>query len=74
MEDTISSDESLSLIARNEWMAVMADELDSMAARQLIDFPCERKCIDNKWVLKVKHKVDGSIEKHKALLMVKGYT
>ena len=33
-----------------------------------------RKTIGNKWVLKVKRKVDGSIERYKARLVAKGYT
>ena len=32
-----------------------------------------RKTIGNKWALKIKHKVDGSIDKYKARLVVKGY-
>ena len=32
-----------------------------------------RKTIGNKWVLKIKHKVDGSIDKYKARLVAKGY-
>ena len=33
-----------------------------------------RKTIGNKWVLKIKHKADGSIDKYKACLVAKGYT
>ena len=32
------------------------------------------KTIGNKWVLKVKRKVDGSIDRFKAHLVAKGYT
>ena len=36
--------------------------------------PHGRKAIGNKWVLKVKRKVDGSIDRHKARLVEKGFT
>lgn len=39
----------------------------------LVDLSSGRKSIRNKWVLKIKHKADGSIDKYKARLMVKGY-
>ena len=55
----------------------MRDEMDSMAKNQvweLVDLSPGRKTIGNKWVLKIKHKVDGSIQKYKARLVAKGYT
>ncbi|KAL0445210.1 UNVERIFIED_CONTAM: Retrovirus-related Pol polyprotein from transposon RE1 [Sesamum latifolium] len=41
---------------------------------ELVDLPAGRKTIGNKWVLKVKRKADGSIDKFKARLVSKGYT
>ena len=41
---------------------------------ELVDLPQGRKAIQNKWVLKIKHKVDGSIERYKTRLVTKGYT
>ncbi|KAL0311685.1 UNVERIFIED_CONTAM: Retrovirus-related Pol polyprotein from transposon TNT 1-94 [Sesamum calycinum] len=40
---------------------------------ELVDLPTGRKTIGNKWVLKVKRKADGSIDKFKARLVAKGY-
>ena len=51
--------------------------MDSMAKNQvweLVDLLPGRKTIGNKWVLKIKRKVDGSIDKYKARLVAKGYT
>ena len=41
---------------------------------ELIDIMTRHKAIGNKWVLKIKRKVDGMIEKYKARLVAKGYT
>jgi len=40
----------------------------------LVDLPLGRKAIGNKWILKIKRKADGSIERYKARLVAKGYT
>ncbi|KAL0453901.1 UNVERIFIED_CONTAM: Copia protein [Sesamum latifolium] len=61
----------------NESITAMKEEMSSMANNNvwgLVDLPAERKTIGNKWVLKVKHKEDGSIDKFKARLVAKGYT
>lgn len=39
----------------------------------LIDLPPEPQTISKKWVLKIKRKVDGSIERYKARLVAKGF-
>lgn len=40
----------------------------------LVPFPANKQAIGCKWVYKVKHKVDGNIERFKVRLVVKGYT
>ena len=55
----------------------MEEEMDSMKVNQvwkLVDLLSGRKAIGNKWVLKIKRKADGSIERYKARLVAKGYT
>ena len=69
--------EALSSPTKGEWMDAMKDELSSMdknSVWELVDLPPSRKAIGNKWVLKVKRKADGSIDKYKARLVAKGYT
>ena len=69
--------EVLSSPAKVEWMDAMKDELsymDKNSVWELVDLPPGRKAIGNKWVLKVKHKADGSIDKYKTRLVVKGFT
>ena len=38
-----------------------------------MDFPPSCKPLSSKWVFKRKQKVDGSIDKYKARLVIKGY-
>ena len=55
----------------------MDEEIESMRINQvwdLVNLPSRRKTIGNKWVLKVKCKTDGFIERYKACLVVKWYT
>jgi len=58
-------------------MDAMKNEMDSMARNkvwELVDRPPQRKSIGNKWVFKIKRRVDGSIDKFKARLVAKGFT
>ncbi|KAK2970909.1 hypothetical protein RJ640_012523 [Escallonia rubra] len=74
-DEPTSVEEALSSSASNEWMAAMKDKLSSIEKNQvleLIDLLPGRKTIGNKWVLKVKRKANGSIDKYKARLVAKG--
>jgi len=53
-------EEKMSMINKNETWA-------------LVDKPQDRKVIGVKWVFKTKLNADGSINKYKARLVVKGY-
>ena len=47
----------------------MKEEMNSMESNQvwnLVDLPLGRKTIGNKWVLNIKHKADGTINRCKA--------
>jgi hypothetical protein len=48
--------------------------MDNNNVWELVDLLPGRKAIGNKWVLKVKRKIDGSIDRYKARLVAKGYT
>ena len=69
--------EALSGLDKENWTKAMEEEMESMRSNQvweLVDLPKGRKAIGNKWVLKIKRKADGTIDKYKARLVVKGYT
>jgi len=55
--------------AMNEEMAA----LDVNATWELVALPKDKKAIGCKWVYKVKHNVDGFVNRYKVRLVAKGY-
>ncbi|KAM2702108.1 hypothetical protein EV2_003862 [Malus domestica] len=41
---------------------------------ELVDYPQDRDVINVKWIFKTKFNQDGSIQKHKARLVARGFT
>ena len=76
-DEPSSFEEAVSCPAKDKWISAMNEELESMKINQvweLVDLPTGRRAIGNKWVLKIKQKADGSIERYKARLVAKGFT
>ncbi|XP_074287642.1 uncharacterized protein LOC141612789 [Silene latifolia] len=60
-----------------EWQEAITAEFNALEANNtwsLVPLPPGKKSISCKWVFKVKHKSDGTIERYKARLVVKGFT
>ena len=55
-------------------MNVEIQALEANHTWTLTDLPPHKTAIGCKWVYKIKHKLDGSIERYKARLVAKGYT
>ena len=58
------------------WKEAVNDEMESLISNRtwkLVDLPSGCKTIGCKWVLRKKLKLDGSIDKFKARLVVKGF-
>ena len=60
-----------------EWTKAMKEKIKALQDNHtwfLTPLPPEKTLIGYKWVYKIKHKEDGSIERYKARLVAKGYT
>ena len=58
------------------WKEAIHSEIDSILQNhtwELVDLPPSCKPLSSKWVFKRKKKVDGSVDKYKARLVIKGY-
>jgi hypothetical protein len=59
-----------------QWKTTMNLELDALAKNctwKIVELPPHIKPIGCRWVYKVKHRSDGSVERDKARLVAKGY-
>lgn len=68
--------EAVASTDRYEWIKAMTLEMDSLVAKNvftLVPLSKGKKAIGCRWAYRTKRKVDGSIDKHKARLVVKGY-
>ncbi|GJW58649.1 retrovirus-related pol polyprotein from transposon TNT 1-94, partial [Tanacetum coccineum] len=64
-------------LAHEEWKNVMEEELQSIEKNQtweVSDLPEGKTPIGLKWIFKTKYFADGSIQKYKARLVVRGFT
>lgn len=62
---------------KQKWMKSMGEELRSLIGNEiwrLVPHPIKRKIIRSKWVHKVKHKSDGSIDRLKSRLVAMVFT
>lgn len=59
------------------WVKAMKDEIRMIEKNltwELVDLPKDRDVIGVKWIFKTKFNQDGSIQKHKARLVARGFT
>lgn len=61
----------------DQWRKAMNNEIDSLKENEtweMVNLPEGRKAIPCKWIYKIKTNPDGSIDKYKARLVIKGYS
>ena len=76
-EEELKKIQALSSPNAKNWFEAMEEEMNSMKSnrvRDLVDFSPGHRAIGNKWVLNIKRKADGTIDRYKARLVAKGYT
>ena len=59
------------------WQEAMVEEYDSIMKNQVWEVvlrPQGKKVVGSRWIYKVKHAVDESVEKYKARFVVKGFS
>ncbi|EEB89105.1 hypothetical protein MPER_12841, partial [Moniliophthora perniciosa FA553] len=60
-----------------QWQEAMIEEMTAHLSNgtwNLVELPPGQKAIGSKWVYRIKHKADGSIERFKARLVAKGFS
>ena len=58
------------------WKEAIKNEIDSIMHNhtwELVDLPPGNNLLGSKWIFKWKMKADGTIDKYKARLVIKGY-
>jgi hypothetical protein len=59
-----------------QWHQAAIEEIEAHLCNgtwTLVQLPPDRKAIGSRWVFKVKHNADGSLERYKACLVAKGF-
>lgn len=76
-DEPTSYEEAIQSENAKHWIRAMDDEFLSLQKNEtwkLVKLPKDRKPITSKWVYKVKRHTDGTIERYKARLVVRGFS
>lgn len=69
--------EAIKSLNSKQWNTAMKEELSSLEENStwtLVELPADRKPISNRWVYRIKRRVDGEIDRYKARLVVRGFS
>ncbi|RVW98769.1 Retrovirus-related Pol polyprotein from transposon RE1 [Vitis vinifera] len=64
-------------LTKREWKDAMREEMSALEKNktwEIVERPKGKNIVDCKWIFTLKYKADGSLERHKARLIAKGYT
>jgi hypothetical protein len=59
------------------WVDAMVEEYDSIVKNnvwEIVPRPIDKSMVGSRWICKVKQAADGSMEKHKARFMARGFS
>lgn len=76
-EEPKTYEEAITSSDHKQWEQAMNEEYDALIKNHtwiLVNPPRNQKVIDNRWVFKLKQHLDGSIDRYKARLVVRGFT
>ena len=59
---------------KKEWKDAMIEEYQSIMKNDVVPRPEGKYDVNSKWIYKIKHAVDGSIEKYKARFLAHGFS
>ncbi|CAM8965253.1 unnamed protein product [Rhodiola kirilowii] len=75
-DDPKTFDEAMKSQDVSFWKEAINDEMDSIVGNNtwiLVDLPQGHKALGSKWIFRKKMKVDGTIDKFKARLVIQGF-
>ncbi|RZC15548.1 Copia protein isoform B [Glycine soja] len=75
-ETRIEVENDRDALQQDQWKAAMEEELRAIERNQiwdLVDLPSNQSPIDVKWIFKLELKQNGSVAKHKARLVARGF-
>ena len=62
---------------KKEWVEAMTEEYQSIMKNDVWDIvpkPENKSVVSSKWIYKIKHAADGSIEKYKEIFLARGFS
>jgi hypothetical protein len=62
---------------KKEWADAMTEEYQSIVKNdvwEIVPRPKSKDVLSSKWLYKIKHAIDGSIEKHKTMFVARGFS
>jgi hypothetical protein len=65
------------VVQKKEWMDAMTKECHSIIKNEVWEVlpkPNNKDVVSSKWIYKIKHVVDKSIEKHKVIFLARGFS
>lgn len=69
--------EAVASVESDKWNEAMVEEMNGIKDHeiyQLVPLPPGKKLIGARWVYKIKHNADGSVERYKARWVAQGFT